>query len=314
MGGSSSGKGVDNMKVEFRELLLKVSVSLSFRQDWILKGVEFKIYNTVEQSTGIPRGQVVALLGPSGVGKTQLFRCIAGLQVPTEGAVWVNDDVEPVQEGEVGVVAQDYPLMETRTVMGNLVRAFQIAKRRSCPKSFGIVGHSGAFLRSIVTSVKEAFVDNKEAKAVAMNFLKRFNLIGLTNHYPCQLSGGQRQRVAIIQQMMSSKHFLLMDEPFSGLDIIAKDAVCNLVAEVAGADELNTIIITTHDIRTALASADRVILLGRDRDAQGQIIPGARVIADYDLNEMDLCWIPGVTRTDKFLTFVALVEEQFHLL
>jgi NitT/TauT family transport system ATP-binding protein len=278
------------MYYENRELLLKVDLSLAFKGTPILKGVQFEIYDTVEPGGSIPRGQVVAVLGPSGVGKTQLFRCIAGLQIPTEGAVWVNSDPEPVKEGEVGVVAQDYPLIETRTVMGNLTRAFHVAKKS------GIVDFTG---------------DNG-AEKIATDYLKRFGLIGLTKHYPCQLSGGQRQRVAIIQQMMSSKHFLLMDEPFSGLDIIAKDSACSLIAEVAAADELNTIIITTHDIRTALASADRVILLGRDRDELGQIIPGARVMADLDLKVNDLCWIPGITRTEKFLAFVAEVERMFH--
>src|ERR1700722_8951823 len=76
---------------------------------------------------GMVRGQIVGFLGPSGMGKTQLFRCMAGLQETTSGAVFANDDQEPVRAGQVGVVAQDYPLLETRTVLDNLVRAATLA-------------------------------------------------------------------------------------------------------------------------------------------------------------------------------------------
>ena len=69
------------------------------------------------------QGQVVGFLGPSGIGKTQLFRIIAGLNKPTSGRVTINGQDRPVQAGEVGVVAQDYPLFEHRTVMSNLLLA-----------------------------------------------------------------------------------------------------------------------------------------------------------------------------------------------
>jgi ABC-type nitrate/sulfonate/bicarbonate transport system ATPase subunit len=283
------------MEYQLGKLLLKADLSLSFKGKSILRGIGFEVYDTIQ--VGAVRGQVVAILGPSGIGKTQLFRCIAGLQIPTEGAVYVNDDQGPVEEGEVGVVAQDYPLLETRTVLGNLVRAVQISRKIET-KFFG---------RVIKLPVK-----GEEARRLSMEYLERFGLAAAAQQYPCQLSGGQRQRVAIIQQMLCSKHFLLMDEPFSGLDIIAKDKAIKLITQMASADELNTIIITTHDIRSACAAADRVILLGHERDQDGNIIPGARVLADLDLKAADLCWIPGITTTPKFLEFVAEVERQFH--
>lgn len=240
---------------------------------------------------------MVAILGPSGVGKTQLFRCIAGLQVPTDGAVFINGDKEPVQQGEVGVVAQDYPLLETRTVLGNLTRAIEVS--RKCKTDI--------FQRFL-----NSFGEDVSAKKLSMEYLTRFGLTELVDHYPCQLSGGQRQRVAIIQQMLCSKHFLLMDEPFSGLDIIAKDKAIDIISQMSTADELNTIIITTHDIRSACAVADRVILLGHERDGYGNKIPGARILADIDLKALDLCWIPGITTTTRFMEFVAEIERQFH--
>jgi len=302
------------MIYENKELLLDVDMSLSFKGHPILKGVKFQVFNTFRPGINEVSPQVIAILGPSGVGKTQLFRCIAGLQVPTEGAVFVNDDREPVQEGEVGVVAQDYPLIETRTVLGNLVRAFQITERRRKLKVSGILGFIFSFCSSFAGSLKDSLLEDALAKKTAMEYLAKFGLTSLVGHYPSQLSGGQRQRVAIIQQMICSKHFLLMDEPFSGLDVIAKDQAIHLINEMAMADELNTVIITTHDIRSACAVADRVILLGRDRAEDGSIIPGAYIVADIDLKANDLCWIPGITMTSRFMEFVSEVEAQFHRL
>jgi polar amino acid transport system ATP-binding protein/sulfate transport system ATP-binding protein len=299
------------MRYEQEELLLSVSLSLSFQGVPILREVAFEIFNTVRAEGKEVCPQVVAVLGPSGVGKTQLFRCIAGLQVPTQGAVFVNDDDHPVEEGEVGVVAQDYPLIETRTVLGNLMRAYQVSRRPKACKSDGLRGLLASALKSIVHSLKCAVVEDKVAKETAFQYLEKFGLTHLASHYPSQLSGGQRQRIAIIQQMICSKHFLLMDEPFSGLDVIAKNKAMELITEMASADELNTVIITTHDIRSACAVADRVILLGRERDGENKIIPGARVLADIDLKANDLCWIPGITTTPKFLEFVAEIERDF---
>lgn len=275
-------------------------------------GVNFEIHNTVIPGSPTPTGQVVAILGLSGVGKTQLFRCIAGLQEPTEGGVWINDNTEPVNAGEVGVVAQDYPLIETRTVMGNLTRAFQVARRQKRGKPANVLGYVKCWSANAAQSISDAITDDKEAKALAMEYLSSFNLASVTDRYPDQLSGGQRQRIAIIQQMMCSKHFLLMDEPFSGLDVIAKESACALIQGVASQHELNTIILTTHDIRTACAVADRIIILARDKDADGNPIPGAHVVGDFDLKVEDLCWIPGITLTDKFTNYVREIERQFH--
>ncbi|MEQ1561203.1 MAG: ATP-binding cassette domain-containing protein [Nitrospira sp.] len=266
------------MKSEFGELLVRVDdLSLSFGRTSVLKGVSFEIFDT------IGHGQVLAILGKSGVGKTQLFRCMAGLQVPTNGGVYIDGLSRTVLEGEVGVVAQHYPLINTRTVIGNLIRAHQVTG-----------GNGGV----------------KEAQRIAMEYLAHFGLQSIANHLPTEISGGQRQRVAIVQQMMCSRHYLIMDEPFSGLDIVAKDDACALIADMAALDELNTIVLTTHDVKTACAVADRVIVLGRDRDEKGEIVPGARVMCDYDLKMMDLCWHPDITKTSQFKQFVESVEDQ----
>lgn len=265
------------------ETLLSVSgVDLSLGGKPILKGVNAEVKNI--KRPGHNQGQVVALLGPSGVGKTQLFKLLSGLNVPDTGSVLVTDKLIPVKAGMVGVVPQQYTLFRHRTILGNLVVA-----------------------------ARERGISDKEAKERAREYLKRFGLSDKEYAYPVQLSGGQRQRVAIIQQLLSSEYFLLMDEPFSGLDPLMKDAVCKLVAEVASSNELNTIIVTTHDIESAIAIADTLWLLGRDRDAAGTSI-GARVQKVYDLAAMGLAWDPNIQSKPQFFEVARQVKEEFKLL
>ena len=136
----------------------------------------------------------------------------------------------------------------------------------------------------------------------------------LARCYPVQLSGGQRQRCAIIQQILCSDHFLLMDEPFSGLDLFMLEKTCTLIQKVANMHDLNTIIVVTHDITAAACVADHLWLMGRDRDAGGKLIPGAHIVETYDLIERDLCWHPGIITQPLFMEFVREVKERFRSL
>jgi len=256
---------------ELRECLLKAeNVSLTLGGRLILRDVNLEIKNIVRP--GLQQGQVVALLGPSGIGKTRLFRILAGLDEPDTGQVFVGDPAEPVKRGEVGVVAQNYPLFRHRTVLSNLIVA---GKQSGCSAS--------------------------EAKTRAMKLLADFSLEDHANKYPVLLSGGQRQRVSIAQQFMCSEHFLLMDEPFSGLDLNAIEKVIEMVSSIAANDELKTFIIVTHDIAAALEVADTVWVLGRDRDASGNVIPGARIQKNYNLIDLGLAWRHGITDDPAFI-------------
>jgi polar amino acid transport system ATP-binding protein/sulfate transport system ATP-binding protein len=266
---------------ELKETVLKIeNVSVTYGDTVILRDVNVEIKNIVRP--GMKQGQVVALLAPSGMGKTTLFKSIAGLEIPNEGQVLLGVDAKPVERGMVGVVAQNYPLFQHRTVVANLV----------------VAG-------------KQAGLSGSESSDKAHNLLERFGLSDQAKKYPVQLSGGQRQRVAIAQQFMCSEHYLLMDEPFSGLDLLAVRKLCQFISEEARTDELATFIIVTHDIFAALEIADTVWVLGRDRDNMGNPVPGARIQQVYDLIERGLAWQEDVTSKPEFLTLVGEIRELY---
>jgi len=264
------------------EVLLKVDkVKLTLEETLILGGVSFEVIDRVR--AGTVTGQIVSLLGPSGVGKTRLLRIIAGLDAPDAGTVRGKDKVV-LPPGSVGVVFQDYPLLRHRTVEGNLELA-------------GTIGG----------------LDAAAAKKRTRELLKTFGLSERGNFYPAQLSGGQRQRAAIAQQLVVPRQLLLMDEPFSGLDPAALEDVMHLLVEVANLDELNTIVVVTHDIRAAMAVSDTLFMLGRDRDGE-KIVPGARIQATYDLVERGLAWHAEVQSLPGFAELEREIKAKFRTL
>ena len=274
--------GSNHIEHAHKEILLKLDgVNVTYDDHPILRDVHLEIKNLTRP--GMTQGQVVGLLGPSGMGKTTLFRILAGLEEPDSGTVLVGQDLKPVQRGTVGVVAQNYPLFAHRTVKSNL----QVAGRAS---------------------------GGRNAADKADKLLARFGLEEHAGKYPAQLSGGQRQRVAIAQQFMCSEGILLMDEPFSGLDLLAQERVLNFVSEMAAADELSTFILVTHDISAALQVCDTIWLLGRDRDASGEPIPGARIQQSYDLIERGLCYQTDITTLPEYLQVRAEIRDAFRLL
>ena len=188
---------------ELKEVLIKIeNVGVSYGDVKVLAGLNAEVRDIVRP--GCVTGQVIGILGPSGVGKTQLSRVLTGLQEPTTGQVTVGAKNEKVQAGVVGYVAQNYPLLRHRTILGNLVTA---AKRH------GASPH--------------------EASEKAMDYLKRFSLEDKWSSYPAELSGGQRQRIAIAQQLLCSEHYLILDEPTTGLDPVMKDKVCDFIRQVS---------------------------------------------------------------------------------
>jgi ABC-type nitrate/sulfonate/bicarbonate transport system ATPase subunit len=266
---------------ELHDTLLKVdNVSLSLNGRQILRDVNVDIKNIVRPN--MQQGQIVGFVGPSGIGKTKFFEILSGLLKPDTGQVLVGDPLMPVNAGRIGVVQQSYPLFNHRTVKGNLEVA---AKNGDIPAA------------------------DRDGKIRIM--LERFQLTDQANKYPAELSGGQRQRIAIAQQLLCTEHFLLMDEPFSGLDILMIDRVRQMLLEIACQHEQNTIIVVSHDIHATASIADTLWVMGRDRDAQGNIIEGSKIKHTFNLIERDVCWHDNVQSRPQFLDVVNEVRSLF---
>jgi ABC-type nitrate/sulfonate/bicarbonate transport system ATPase subunit len=269
------------MKYDFKrtDTILKVeNVSLELGGDLILRDINIHIEDIVRP--GIQQGQVVGLIGRSGIGKTQTQKLLSGLLAPTTGQVLIGNPLKPVELGQVGWVQQSYPLFDHRTVLSNV-----------------------SFYNKKTTTA--------EGNARRDEYLNQFDLWDKRNLYPAQLSGGQRQRVAIIQQLLSSDHYVLYDEPFSGLDIVMIDKVLEMIAKITTLDELNTVIIVSHDIPATCSIADTVLLLGRERKEDGTCIPGATIVKEYDLVARDLTWDPAVRDLPRFSDFTREVRSDF---
>lgn len=270
---------IEDVSLAFGKVIKNAQGEITNAEKLVLHRVNAEIKNIVRP--GMSQGQVVGFLGPSGIGKTQLFKIIAGLKKPTTGRVLINADATPVRAGMVGVVPQHYPLFLHRNVLTNLL----------------IAGKATGMARA-------------NAVEKAMGLLERFGLADKANAWPEELSGGQRQRACICQQMMCSSHFLLMDEPFSGLDVGMLTQVINLVKEVSTADELNTIIVVTHDTTAAMLVSDHLWLMGRDRDANGQVIPGAYIKDEINLINEGFAWRDDLADDPRFLKFVSDMKKR----
>ncbi len=260
------------IRYEVKETLVTLDrVSVTRGDQLVLRDVSATIRDIVRPDVA-NQGQVVGVLGPSGIGKTTLLRILAGLDTPDSGRVLIERT--PARPGLVGVVFQHYPLFEHRTVQDNLV----------------VAGHDAGKARAL---------------------LARFGLTERADAWPRQLSGGQRQRVAIAQQLLCGHTYLVLDEPFSGLDPLSKQAACDVIVEVSRLHERNTIVIVTHDIREAVKVSDTLWLVGRDRTPSGEIVPGSRIVETYNLIDRGLAWQAGIDRTPAFAAFVRELEDRF---
>mgnify|MGYP000619209578 FL=1 len=179
----------------------------------------------------VDHGEFVSIVGPSGSGKSTVFRIIAGLEAPTDGAVLV--DGEPVDEPgpDRGMVFQDDALFPWRTVAGNV--------------SYGLeeVGPPDGF------TVEER-IDY---------CLKLVGLDDKADAYPKELSGGQRQRVGIARALAVDPPILLMDEPFGSVDARTKASLHQELLDIWAETE-KTICFVTHDIEEAVYLSDRIVV------------------------------------------------------
>ena len=186
-------------------------------------------------SLTVERGEFVAVVGPSGSGKTTLLRCLAGLQVPTGGAVRLHGTPITDVPDELAIVFQDYgrSLFPWMTVRHNVEmplrhRGLPAAERR----------------------------DRIDAA------LDEVGLDGQAERYPWQLSGGMQQRVAIARAIAYRPEILLMDEPFGSVDAQTRADLQDQLLAVWRSHG-STIVLVTHDIDESVYLADRVVVLSR---------------------------------------------------
>lgn len=250
--------------VKKQTLLQADNVCLSYNNKPVLRDICFSIKDIVRP--GITQGQVVSLIGRSGIGKTQLFTLLSGLQKPTSGKILLHQNKE-VKAGDMGVVFQNYYLFGWRTIY-----------------------------QSLLLSAKQNDKLKGNEKEAIEKWAEDFGLTEVLNHYPQQVSGGQRQRASIIQQLLKDSHFLLLDEPFSGLDVCVLDKVVNMLLQVSLSDELKTLIIVSHDIETSVAISDTVFILGKEKGKAG-----ATIKKEIDLIERDLAWQKNIKKEPAFI-------------
>lgn len=273
---------MDNYNYALKDTLVKLdNISLIIDDKVILKSISIEVKDIVRE--GMCQGQIIGILGPSGIGKSCMSRIMCGLNKPTTGTITVGN--KPIEPGMVGMVAQNYPLFNHRTVLGNLLVALE---------------HSDLSKKDRLLKIDE--------------YLILFDLMDKKNMYPSALSGGSKQRVAIIQELLCSEHYLIMDEPTASLDPIMKKKVCDLIIKVSNIHEENTMFVVSHDIPAMITVSDRLWLLGRDRDSENKIIPGAYIKKQYDLVERGLAWRPDITETKEFYDFVREINNEFKYL
>ena len=191
----------------------------------------------------IAPGEIICLLGPSGCGKTTLLRIISGIERPTSGRVLINDSevagpnrFVPPESRSVGLMFQDFALFPHLSVIDNV--------------AFG--------LKSL-PSVERT----KAARAI----LDRVGLTGFAEAYPSTLSGGQQQRVALARAIVPRPAVMLMDEPFSGLDVQLRDAMQEETLALLRETRATSLIVTHHP-EEAMRLSDRIAVLRDGRVVQ----------------------------------------------
>ncbi len=214
-------------------------VHKSFGENKVLNGVDLTVHT----------GEAIAIIGPSGTGKSTILRLICGLLAPEQGEVYINGNLvstEDIQEANyglsIGMVFQNAALFDSLTVAENV--------------GFSLFEHSRLSRREIHRLVEE-----------------KLALVGLENisdRYPSQLSGGMRKRVSFARAIMDdpttksqTKKVLLYDEPTAGLDPVASTIIEDLMRSLREQQVCDSYIVVTHQDSTIRRTADRLIVLYR---------------------------------------------------
>lgn len=188
----------------------------------------------------------MALVGPSGAGKTTILQCLAGLQTPSWGEININDKIVfssehganiPIRKRRIGYVFQDYALFPHMTVEKNVM--YGKPQKGSTPNK-------------VLT---------------ASNVLEMLKIEHLRNRYPSQISGGEKQRVALARALMTEPELLLLDEPLSALDQDTRSTLQQELLKLQVQWQIPFILVT-HDIQEAEMLGDQIIKLDHGRQEE----------------------------------------------
>ena len=218
-------------------------------------------------------GEFVSVVGPTGCGKSTLLNVAAGLLAPSSGRALVDGEPLSGINRRAGYMFQADALMPWRSALGNVSAGLQFR---------GMARDAAA--------------------ARAREWLARVGLAGFENRYPHQLSGGMRKRVALAQMLILDPGILLMDEPFSALDIQTRQLMENELLDLWSANRKSVLFIT-HDLEEAIALSDRVVVLSAG--------PATHPIGEFPI---DLPRPRDVAELRLSARFVELHEAIWHVL
>jgi NitT/TauT family transport system ATP-binding protein len=180
----------------------------------------------------VKQGEFLVLVGPSGCGKSTILSLIAGIFPCTQGEILLLGQKLKGPSLHTSYMLQKDGLLEWRTVEQNMIYGLEIRRMNS-----------------------------SENLTHAHRLLNQMGLGHVIHHYPSQLSGGMRQRVALVRTLAVRPEILLLDEPFSALDIQNKIALEELLTHVL-AEQKKTAVLVTHDLEEAIAVGDRILVIG----------------------------------------------------
>lgn len=220
----------------------------------------------------LQKGEIVALLGKSGSGKSTLLRIIAGLIHPSSGQVLYRGKVVRGAVQGIAMVFQNFALLPWLTVLQN-----------------------------VELGLEALGVDRNERRSRALKAIDTIGLDGFESAFPKELSGGMRQRVGFARALVVNPDILLMDEPFSALDVLTADNLKSDLLDLWQAHKTNTngILFVTHNIEEATQLADRIIIFGSD---PGSIRAELKINIPHPRNEQDVTFRKSVDEIYTLMT------------
>jgi len=251
-----------------------MSASVSFEKiscTFAAKGGEGSYTAVKDVDLSIADGEFVSVVGPTGCGKSTLLNVAAGLLRPSSGSVRIHGEPLAGINRHAGYMFQSEALMPWRSALDNVTAGLQFRGEEAL-----------------------------SARGKGEAWLERVGLAGFGDRYPHQLSGGMRKRVSLAQMLILDPQILLMDEPFSALDVQTRQLMENELLELWSANRKSVIFIT-HDLEEAISLSDRVVILSAG--------PASRPIGEFVI---DLPRPRDVSEIRLSPAFIALHDRIWH--